>query len=48
MKGKKKIILPPKKTKFKKQHKGRLQSLETKKTAARLIFGTYGIQILKS
>lgn len=48
MKHKKKLILPPKKTKFKKQHKGLLTSIEWKKSASRLTFGIYGLKLLKS
>lgn len=44
----KKIILPPKLTKFKKQHKGVLTPIEWKSTANTINFGVYGIQILKS
>ena len=44
----KKIILPPKITKFKKQHKGVLTPIEWKKTACNVTLGLYGIQILKS
>jgi large subunit ribosomal protein L16 len=44
----KKIILPPKITKFKKQHKGVLTPIEWKKTSSRVTIGVYGIQILKS
>lgn len=44
----KKIILPPKITKFKKQHKGVLTPIEWKKTASNVTIGVYGIQLLKS
>jgi large subunit ribosomal protein L16 len=44
----KKVILPPKITKFKKQHKGVLTPIEWKKTACKVTIGVYGIQILKS
>lgn len=44
----KKAILPPKITKFKKQHKGVLTPIEWKKSASKVNIGIYGIQILKS
>lgn len=44
----KKIILPPKITKFKKQHKGVLTPVEWKKSVNRPSIGIFGIQILKS
>jgi large subunit ribosomal protein L16 len=44
----KKIILPPKITKFKKQQKGVLTPIEWKPSSSRISFGVYGIQVLKS
>lgn len=44
----KKGILPPKLTKFKKQHKGVLTPIEWTPSASRVTFGIYGIQMLKS
>lgn len=44
----KKIILPPKITKFKKQQKGVLTPIEWKKSSSQISFGVYGIQVLKS
>ena len=44
----KKIILPPKTTKFKKQQKGVLTPIEWKKSSSQISFGVYGIQVLKS
>ena len=43
-----KLIIPPKITKFKKQHKGVLTPIEWKSTATKNSFGLYGIQIIKS
>lgn len=43
----KKIILPPKKPKFKKQHKGGLTPIEWKSSASNVSAGIYGIQVLK-
>jgi len=43
----KKIILPPKRTKFKKQQKGVLSPISWKYTSVNLIFGIYGLQVLK-
>jgi large subunit ribosomal protein L16 len=43
-----KIILQPKKTKFKKQHKGILTPIEWKISSYRISYGIYGIQVLKS
>ena len=47
-KKKKKYLLLPKKTKFKKLHKGHLSSIERKGTATRLHYGLYGLKILKA
>ena len=44
----KKAILPPKITKFKKQHKGVLTPIEWKKSASKVNIGIYGFQLLKS
>lgn len=44
----KKLISPPKRTKFKKQQKGVLSPIEWSYTAANISFGVYGIQVLKS
>jgi large subunit ribosomal protein L16 len=45
---KKQGIILPKKTKFKKLHKGHLQSLERKTTTTHVYYGLYGLKILKS
>ena len=45
---KKQSILLPKKTKFKKLHKGHLQAFERKKTTTTLYYGLYGLKVLKS
>lgn len=43
----KKLILPPKQTKFKKQQKGVLSPIAWKYTSGNLVFGIYGIKVLK-
>jgi ribosomal protein L16/L10AE len=45
---KKQSIILPKKTKFKKLHKGHLQPLERKTTTTQVYYGLYGLKILKS
>lgn len=47
-KKKNKNINSPKKTKFTKQRKGVLNSIETKKTATSIYYGNFGLKILKS
>lgn len=43
----KKIITLPQNTKYKKQQKGHLGSIERKKSATRLYYGIFGLKILK-
>ena len=43
----KKIITLPQKTKFKKQQKGHLSTIERKKSAVSLYYGVFGLKILK-
>jgi large subunit ribosomal protein L16 len=43
----KKTILLPKITKFKKQQKGHLKSIERKQSATSLYYGIYGLKVLK-
>ena len=45
---KKKNILLPKKTKFKKLKKGHLSSIERKFTATRIHYGSSGLKVLKA
>jgi len=47
MKKKKRNIILPKTTKFKKLQKGHLPSIERKKTATHLYYGMYGLKILQ-
>jgi large subunit ribosomal protein L16 len=46
MKKKKRNLIVPKKTKFKKLQKGHLQPIERKKTATHIYYGMYGLKIL--
>jgi len=45
---KKQSVILPKKTKFKKLHKGHLQPVERKKTTTAVYYGLYGLKVLKS
>ena len=45
---KKQNIILPKKTKFKKLHKGHLKKFEKKITTTQVYYGLYGLKILKS
>ena len=47
MKRKKKMIIKPIRTKFKKLQKGFLKMMELKKSATLLYYGVYGIKLLK-
>lgn len=47
MKRKKKTVLKPKRTKFKKLQKGYLKITEWKKSATKLYYGAYGLKLLK-
>ena len=48
MKKKKKYLLLPKKTKFKKLKKGHLSSIARKLTTTSLYYGIYGLKVLKA
>jgi ribosomal protein L16/L10AE len=48
IKKKRKSLIIPKVSKFKKQFKGVLTSFETKKTATNIYYGTFGIKVLKN
>jgi ribosomal protein L16/L10AE len=47
MKKKKRNIILPKITKFKKLQKGNLQAIEQKKTTTQVYYGVYGLKILQ-
>jgi len=47
MKKKKRNIILPKKTKFKKLQKGHLQTIERKRTTTQLYYGIYGLKVLQ-
>jgi ribosomal protein L16/L10AE len=47
MKRKKRNIILPKSTKFKKLQKGHLHPIERKKTTTQLYYGMYGLKVLQ-